>query len=332
MSKNLTIEGDSDYHELGPPDTYTPRSDGASAVNAAVINGVAKAMVQLQTLLGNALTLKGVRTDLITRLAQNMADDGSLRNGIAFPSTPVPLVGDLFYRTDGAKTLYIYDGTTWRTMFEGGGGGSIDHGVLSGLADDDHILYPLLAGGRDFTGNQQIQKAVPLFRWKGTEANAKEYGIFEDTGDFVIAENTGSEGTPTWADRYRYDTSATRHILTGILEITGSLDTPIIADFASANHTHLAAASGGLLTNVVRSTLNVAVGGVSGSLATGESVDVAMDAYCFYPMISTNDVNHVIRGHPTDGASADAPRFSINYSGGGAMNYNVDWRYIKATV
>ena len=122
----------------------------------------------------------------------------------------------------------------------GGGGGSIDHGILTGLADDDHAAYVKEAGGRDMSGDQQMEKATPRFRFKGTEANAIEYAIGEDGGLFYLWENTGTEGTPVWFARLSFNTTGAAFILTG-----SSVTLPPITDGV---HTHAAANSGGILT------------------------------------------------------------------------------------
>jgi len=293
MSKDLILDGDSDYATLGAPDTYTARVDGigGSLLRAGDVNGVVKAMTEAQTLLGNALTLKGVRTDLTARLAQILADDGSLRNGTSFPSSPVPLVGDLFYRTDGAKTLYIYDGTAWKTMFEGGGGGSIDHGTLSGLADSDHAAHIDVDGSKDFTGEQQMEMATPRFRFKGTEANAVEYGIGEDGGLFYVWENTGTEGTPVWFARFSFNTTGAAFTLAG-----SSVTLPPITN---GTHTHAAAGSGGILagngvTHQVSSFTDATID--TTKTPTGTTLDIVVPAGGKVLLVASAFVNVVTSG------------------------------------
>ncbi len=46
---------------------------------------------------------------------------------------------------------YIYSGSSWSRM-----GSVVDHGVLDGLADDDHTQYVLADGSRNITGTLQV--------------------------------------------------------------------------------------------------------------------------------------------------------------------------------
>ena len=334
---DLLTSGTSDYATTGTPDTQTPRSNGVngSFIDAEIVNGVAKAIVDLQTLLGNALTLKGQMSSLSSRLQRILEDDGAVRKGTSFPSTPVPVEGDIFYRTD-LITLYTYDGSTWRTMFEGAGGTTIDHGSIAGLADDDHTIYFLIDGSRAATGNVQVKKSVPFLRMKGTEANAQEFAFSENTGDFYLYENSGTEGSPVWTTRAKYDRASGQWQLIGNLSVSGSILTPtvtvpVIASFASANHNHADSAGGGALgaSTIIRSTLKTSVGGISGTLGSLSTVNILLDAYSFFPMIQFDDpVNVQLEPHATDGGSADAPRFRVRETGSAPQGYNIDWRYI----
>lgn len=190
---DLLVDGTSDYATTGTPDTATPRSDGAtgSDVNSETVNGSAAACVALQTLLGNALTLKGVSTDLVARLQRLVADDGSLYQGVAFPTVPPPQEGDVFWRSD-LKTVYFFNSVTqnWMTVFEGSGISSLIHGLLSGLAADDHVQYSLVDGTRQYTGDVKIKKAGPLYRLKGTEGLAVDAALQESGGLLQVVKNT----------------------------------------------------------------------------------------------------------------------------------------------
>jgi len=245
---DLLIDGTSTYVSTGTPDTQTPRSNGVngSFADAEIVNGSAKAVVDMQGLLGNALTLKGDKADLVARLARILHSDGSIRKGTSFPSSPVPVEGDMFYRTD-TNTVYFYDGSAWKTAFEGEGASTIDHGELAGLTDDDHTQYALADGSRIITGNQQFKKSVPILRIKGTEANAQEYGISEDTGNFILYENTGTDGSPTWTERAKYTRSSGLWTLTGNLTVSGGILIPTIADLTNMNHAHTSPATGGIM-------------------------------------------------------------------------------------
>jgi hypothetical protein len=341
---DLTVDGDSDYTTSGTPDTYSARSDGTagSFINAATVNGVAQAITEAQALLGNALTLKGAQADLVSRLAQILADDGSIRNGTSFPSSPVPLVGDLFYRTDGTKTLYVYNGTSWDTMFDGGGAGAIDHGGLVGLTDDDHSIYIKADASRDFSGDPQIEKNVPLFRWKGSEANAEEYGIFEDTGDFVIAENTGTEGTPTWTDRMRYDRSLTKWTLTGDvtlsadLVVTNQIESPEIitptiaaAGWTNANHTHAGTTTGGKIGYTALNTGTASQNNITSNTAFSHNqyiIDVASES-----STAGSPGQRIISWGNQANSTSPVREMWVESSAWGGENIDVDWIYLTAS-
>lgn len=62
---------------------------------------------------------------------------------------PTAVDGKPIYETDTDKFL-IYDGAAWEEI---SGGGVTDHGALTGLTDDDHTQYLLVAGTRAMTGN-----------------------------------------------------------------------------------------------------------------------------------------------------------------------------------
>lgn len=187
---NLTVDGDSNYVGTGIPDVYTAVSNGPAGSDglAEHINGIAKAITQLQALLGNAPNLKGSVADLVTRLSKVIGADGAFVNGVAFPGTPID--GQPFYRTD-LNILYIYDAATGQW--------------ISALVDTN---TPLLDGSRNFIGDIAIKKAVPGLRLIGQEASAKDLLIREDTGFLVFLHNTGSEGVPAWTERFRIDMSA----------------------------------------------------------------------------------------------------------------------------
>lgn len=196
MSKNLTIDGDSDY-ALGTQDTQTPLSDGESGseIIAENINGLAKFAVQLQALLGRGPDLKGSVASLVARLATVIAAGGGLANGTVFPAVPPPTDGQPFYRTD-LNLLYIFEGVsqTWILPQPA----VADHHVLVNLLLDDHPQYVLTDGTRIITGDQEIKKAVPTFRIRGTELSAQEFGFQESAGLLTVVKNTGSEGSPIY--------------------------------------------------------------------------------------------------------------------------------------
>jgi hypothetical protein len=63
-----------------------------------------------------------------------------------------------------------------------GGGGVSDHGVLTGLADDDHTQYTKVDGTRAFTGQQQFvngDATTPGVHWGGS------VGIYRSSDNIV---------------------------------------------------------------------------------------------------------------------------------------------------
>src|SRR3990172_12711086 len=104
---NLTVDGDSDFTSTGTPDTFSVLSNGPTGNDglAEHVNGVCRAVTELQALIGNALTLKGTVADLVTRLSRVIHEDGAIAKGTSFPGTPID--GQPFYRTD-QNVLYIY--------------------------------------------------------------------------------------------------------------------------------------------------------------------------------------------------------------------------------
>ena len=221
---DLLRDGISDFTTSGNPDTATPRSNGASGSEIAAenVNGVARAVTELQTLLGNALTLKGSVENLATRLARVLDAGGSIRRGTNFPSTPTPQKGDVFYRTD-VETVYFFNGTKWQTVFEGGGADTIDHGALGGLGDDDHPSYIKADGTRNFSGDQAVQKSNPAFRFIGQEAGAEDVRIVEAGGMLKFQRNTGTEDSPIWVDFFKLRTTSGLNL--GIGQVAGPSST-----------------------------------------------------------------------------------------------------------
>ena len=88
--------------------TFTTKTNKVDLVDADHINDLQNEVVAEQTELGSDVA--GSCTDLKTRLAVIIENDGSLRQGTSFPVSPAE--GDPFYRTD-EDILYIYDGAGW---------------------------------------------------------------------------------------------------------------------------------------------------------------------------------------------------------------------------
>lgn len=82
---------------------------------AAHVNELREEVEAIQAELG--LNPAGSKATLVERLAVGMADNGAIRNGTSFPSSPVD--GQPFYKTDN-DTFYVYDGATWEAVTSGG--------------------------------------------------------------------------------------------------------------------------------------------------------------------------------------------------------------------
>ena len=180
---NLTVDGTSTWIS-GTNDTRTVLSDGPTGDVGVVaqINGTTKFALDVQTVLGNASTLKGTATDLASRLAVLLAANGSLQSGITFPVSPPPVMGQLFYRTD-LQIVYVYDTSTaqWQVAFQSN-------------------IYALLDGTSNFTGSLTIKASAPGVRLIGQEANAKDWYIRESGGRLHTYLNTGTEAAPVFVE------------------------------------------------------------------------------------------------------------------------------------
>lgn len=82
---------------------------------------------------------------------------------------------------------------------------------------------------------------------------------------------------------------------------------------------------------VGRGELKTGTASTSGSVQN-DSDDITLNAYAFFPMIHDDGASTSIhiRGHGTDGASADSPRFRIREDAGTVNTYDVDHRFVQA--
>ena len=95
---------------------FTTKTNKVDIVDASHINRLQEEVVAEQTELGKDPA--GSVVNLKTRLAVALADTGAIANGTAFPTSPTPINGQIFYRSD-EDTLYVYDGTTWDAIAAG---------------------------------------------------------------------------------------------------------------------------------------------------------------------------------------------------------------------
>lgn len=101
----------SDYP--GALDTWVTLTDKEDLSEASDLNKIKAAVLATQTELGTDPA--GTVATLKLRLAAALAGNGAVANGTAFPTSPTPVDGQIFYRTD-EDTVYIYDGTTWESV------------------------------------------------------------------------------------------------------------------------------------------------------------------------------------------------------------------------
>lgn len=128
--------------------------ENPTTVNTATVNQVGVTSITASgTTTSGSVTLRGVG-------AVSLHTDGQPTNGT------ITISGGLRIReTDSSPDISIHTlvvttgtltdlggGVGQLTMVAGGGGGVSDHGLLTGLGDDDHPQYSLSNGTRPFTG------------------------------------------------------------------------------------------------------------------------------------------------------------------------------------
>lgn len=91
--------------------TFTTKTNKVDDYDASHVNDIQDEIEAVQTELGTDVS--GSETDLKTRLAVSISDDGAIAKGTSFPDSPID--GQPFYRTD-EDTFYIYDGSAWESI------------------------------------------------------------------------------------------------------------------------------------------------------------------------------------------------------------------------
>ncbi len=99
--------------------------------------------------------------------------------------------------TDGQMLVWNASASAWepKTVAAGGGGGTSDHGALTGLADDDHAQYLLSNGVRQSSGfavRSEFGDGLPVIDGTGTGSGFLWYG---DKG----ALRAGVSGVNPWS-------------------------------------------------------------------------------------------------------------------------------------
>ena len=88
--------------------TFTTKANLIDIYDASHINDLQDEVSAIEAELGSDVA--GSSTDLKTRLARCLADNGAMKQGTSFPGSPNE--GDFFYRTD-LDNVYVYDGSSW---------------------------------------------------------------------------------------------------------------------------------------------------------------------------------------------------------------------------
>ena len=85
------------------------------------------------------------------------------------------------------------------------------------------------------------------------------------------------------------------------------------------------------LDPVQAGALSLGVGSLSGSLdgAVPESLAVVMNAYSFWPIIKQTNASGGLTINPVRYTDATAPGFRLVSSGGGTVDYYINWSYIN---
>ena len=209
-------------------------------------------------------------------------------NGSSWDET-VPLEGYAAWFTNLDKN-YTYNGSSWVAF-----GSTVDHGNLSGLGDDDHTQYPLVAGTRDFTGIVQYD-AHKVFA-ADTDIVDKKYVDDEiDTAtasgaiDHGLLAGLGDDDHPQYLDNARgdvrylykenvsaftpdsdYEPSTKKYVDDSITTLSGVLgDHGNLVGLGDDDHTQYSLADG---TRAFTGEVAGIDPTVSGSLATKHYVD-----------------------------------------------------------
>lgn len=191
--------------------------------------------------------------------------DVSGTDGVRLPvgntsERPTGAAGVMRYNTDSTAFEY-HTGSAWVKFGSGGGSpGVTDHGALTGLSDDDHTQYALLAGrssGQTLTGGTASGDDLTL---RSTTNATKGDVIFNDQGGNVII------GGAATASNLRFMEPSG----------SGSNYTEFVAAAQSADRTYIlptdAPANGDFLQWTTGGQLAWTAGGVGGETNTASNV------------------------------------------------------------
>ncbi len=126
--------------------TYTTKEDDVDLVEADHMNQVQIDLKGLKTEIG--ATVRGSATNLVTRLARSLANNGAFAQGVSFPISPTPIDGQPFFRTD-EKTFYIYNAATTNWDTQGSGGIEIftSSGTFTAPGGVSKVYLSMIGGG-----------------------------------------------------------------------------------------------------------------------------------------------------------------------------------------
>lgn len=179
--------------------SFTTKTDKVDLVSAAHMNDVQSEVVAVATELGTDVA--GDQTDLKTRLAISIANDGAMKNDTSFPGSPSN--GDFFYKSD-VDVAFIYNGTTWKSFsgaLESGTsfptGADLYDGLMFYKSDED-VLYVYNGATWDAQG---ISLSNVLFCWTGLDDHVDS--SFDINGLFKGADLTPDQAA--CADNLHYE-------------------------------------------------------------------------------------------------------------------------------
>jgi len=177
--------------------TAVDKTDKSDLVAADDMNGVQDEIEAIEAELGTDVA--GSATDLKTRLAITIADNGGIKSGTSFPGSPVDY--QFFYRTD-LSTLYHYD-SGWNAIAslpDYASGNYVDASAPSEVSNNDTSyakakeLTPVVRAGtikvafdlkRD--GNTCYGKIYKNGSPVGTERSNTSSSYVEYTEDITVA-------------------------------------------------------------------------------------------------------------------------------------------------
>jgi hypothetical protein len=132
----------SDYP--GALDNWVTLTNKEDLAEQSDINKIKAAIEAVQTEIGTDPA--GTLATLKARLAIMMATNGALAQGTAFPTTPTPVEGQVFYRTD-ENTPYVYNGSDWIPFV----GSSVQiftsSGTFTASGGIDRVYLTMVGGG-----------------------------------------------------------------------------------------------------------------------------------------------------------------------------------------